>query len=177
MKNFFRGWIILTILKVFCISCINREESEDESNPIIGEVTFDYSGALSGSFISDSTIVTIDDIGNSGLWIFSLNAYSESPQLINFGFTAIGIDFPGELNIDHSSNFGQGNLDFYFDSGIYNTNVIGAGGSVTVDEFMEQDHISGSFSFTLINTVIQDTINVTNGYFNAEIDSSLYINS
>jgi len=172
-KNLIFLTLLITLALTFS-SCINREKSNDEDNLVTSEVTFDYSGTLSGSFSSDSVYVAVDDLGASGLWILSVNSVQSLPQVYNFGFTAIGIDFPGCLNIDQTNIYGQS----YFDAGnnqLFLSSVNEAGGNITVEEFIEQEYIAGSFAFTLIDSASQDTLYIINGLFHAAIDSSLYI--
>ncbi len=168
--------IPLVLLLISLNSCFQREGTEDE--PLeegLGEVEFSMSGGLNGFFLSDSVEVIIDDLGASGLWILILNAYQNLPEYRNFSLTAIGISFPGDLFIDYSGNFGgaylnNANINFY------DSNVPGGWGMVEVTDFVEEVSIAGIFNFCLIDTLTGDTLTISDGRFDAQIDQSLYIN-
>ena len=171
--------LILAIIIVFSLAvlsgCINREGADKITESGTGEVNMTISNGAAESFVSDSVWVMVDYAGSPGMWILSVSAFEFPLPLNIFTFTAIGIAFPGSMDIDSSTTFGaasyassQGNF--------FLSQMPGGFGVIVVDEFVEQERIAGSFNFTLIDTLSGDILTIENGLFDAAIDESLYLN-
>ena len=164
------------IIILFCLnSCINRDKLDNETEEADMELSFEFSSTYStGAFSTDSVHITINDIGNSGLWILTFSASQEYPDMLDLNFYVSGIQLPGILDVDHSGLTGA--VEFNAGAGnIYSAETTGSGGTVEVELFEEQVRVKGNFEFVLINTALDDTLYIANGLFDAFIDENLYI--
>lgn len=163
-------------LSVIVLGCINREEEEVggtiESS---SELSVIISEEDNRTFYSDSLYVSVDRIGISDLWSFSITAQENSPESAILTITALGIQFPGELSIDDSGIFGA--VSYTDGSGLFHcSQAAGGGGIIEVTSFIEFERLEGNFQFMLYDTSSNEQVSLVEGHFDAVIDESLYLN-
>lgn len=163
--------IILIVLSSFSAGCINRDESENNTNGT-GEVTMTYSGALTGQFASDSVMVLVNYSGSPGLWTLSISAI-EYPPGNTLTFTIPAMELPGSMDIDSTTTYGAASYNDISGT-IFLSQTSGGSGAIIVDVFQAQEHIAGSFNFTLLDTSSGEQLFIEEGIFDADIDVSPY---
>jgi hypothetical protein len=165
--------IILLILFSF-LGCKSREEGGGViTDGEEGELTMELSTRPQDPFATDSVEVKINGFSGQNQWIFQLSAFESQDGDINeFGFTVFGISLPGEKLVDSSGISGMARFyDGQNDKEFLSLSSSGQGSVIVSSYDAPGQKITGSFVFTLVDTLTGDLLIITDGCFDTNVDS------
>ena len=167
----FASTILLNMAFLLTIGCTGGGGGVTEQQEIDAPLYARISTNPDTLFIADSAWVEVDAIAPPEYWFVHITAWNlggsgEGQEILSFNLLGIGLS--GEIPIDSTLNYGA--AKWTVDETEYITNVSGGGGNVEVEEYIDGNRLVGNFEFVLINAENSDTVTISEGFFDVEID-------
>ncbi len=152
--------------------CVRREGTEAPEYELEGEVSMFVSDRPDIPFVTDSVITVMDGRGTPNSYIMQVTAMEYPAPVDTFKFTVFGIDLRDTVYIDSST---YGGIAGYSRSGseVFLSNLPGGEGRVVLKRFNPASgRVAGWFSFILVEAITGEQIQIFDGFFDTQIDST-----